>query len=92
MRERWKSPAARHRCRVQCRASCRSLRRRDFRNQINAHEIGRIRIPSVRERLTLGLSICNRPEPLQRASQMFVERVLKEEFDAMMPICVSAGK
>lgn len=53
-----------------------------FVTRINAHEIGRIRIPSVRERLTPGsLDLQIGPEPLQRASQMFVERILKEELD-----------
>ena len=53
-----------------------------FVTRINAHEIGRIRIPSVLERLTPGsLDLQIGPEPLQRASQMFVERILKEELD-----------
>ena len=53
-----------------------------FVTRINTHEIGRIKIPSVRERLTPGsFDLEIGPEPLQRASQMFVERVLKEELD-----------
>ena len=53
-----------------------------FVTRINTHEIGRIRIPTLRERLTPGsYDLEIGPEPLQRASQMFVERVLKEELD-----------
>lgn len=53
-----------------------------FVTRINSHEIGRIRIPTLRERLTPGsFDLEIGPEPLQRASQMFVERILKEELD-----------
>ena len=53
-----------------------------FVTRINSHELGRIKIPTLRERLTPG-SFDREigPEPLQRASQMFVERILKEELD-----------
>ncbi|MGB0630841.1 MAG: FAD-dependent oxidoreductase [Alphaproteobacteria bacterium] len=54
-----------------------------FVTRINAHEIGRIKIPTLRDRLTPGsFDLEIGPEPLQRASQMFVERILKEELDA----------
>ena len=53
-----------------------------FVTRINAHELGRIKIPTLRERLTPGsFDLEIGPEPLQRASQMFVERILKEELD-----------
>ena len=53
-----------------------------FVTRINTHEIGRIKIPTLRERLTPGsFDLEIGPEPLQRASQMFVERILKEELD-----------
>jgi 2-polyprenyl-6-methoxyphenol hydroxylase-like FAD-dependent oxidoreductase len=53
-----------------------------FVTRINSHEIGRIKIPTLRERLTPGsFDLEIGPEPLQRASQMFVERILKEELD-----------
>ena len=50
-----------------------------FVTRINSHELGRIKIPTLRERLTPGsYDLEIGPEPLQRASQMFVERILKE--------------
>ena len=53
-----------------------------FVTRINTHEIGRIKIPTLRERLTPGsFDLEIGPEPLQRASQMFVERILKKELD-----------
>lgn len=53
-----------------------------FITRINTHEIGRIKIPTLRERLTPGsYDLQMGPEPLQRASQMFVERILKDELD-----------
>jgi 2-polyprenyl-6-methoxyphenol hydroxylase-like FAD-dependent oxidoreductase len=53
-----------------------------FITRINTHEIGRIKIPTLRERLTPGsYDLEIGPEPLQRASQMFVERILKDELD-----------
>jgi 2-polyprenyl-6-methoxyphenol hydroxylase-like FAD-dependent oxidoreductase len=53
-----------------------------FITRINTHEIGRIKIPTLRERLTPGsYDLAMGPEPLQRASQMFVERILKDELD-----------
>ena len=53
-----------------------------FVTRINAHELGRIRIPTLRQRLTPGSEDLRLgPEPLQRASQMFVEEILKDELD-----------
>ena len=53
-----------------------------FITRINTHEIGRIKIPTLRERLTPGsYDLEIGPEPLQRASQMFVERIMKDELD-----------
>jgi 2-polyprenyl-6-methoxyphenol hydroxylase-like FAD-dependent oxidoreductase len=50
--------------------------------QINGYELCRIKIPSLRERLTPGSTDLDLgPEPLQRASQMFVEKILKAELD-----------
>jgi 2-polyprenyl-6-methoxyphenol hydroxylase-like FAD-dependent oxidoreductase len=50
--------------------------------RINAHELCRIKIPSLRERITPGSDDLKLgPEPLQRASQMFVEQILKDELD-----------
>lgn len=54
-----------------------------FVTRINTHELGRINIPTLRERLTPGSYDRDMgPEPLQRASQMFVERILKEELES----------
>ena len=63
-----------------------------FVTRINSHEIGRIKIPTLRERLTPG-SFDREigPEPLQRASQMFVERILKEELDAKSGVDMRFG-
>ncbi len=50
--------------------------------RINGYELCRIKIPTQRERLTPGSTDLDLgPEPLQRASQMFVERILKSELD-----------
>ena len=63
-----------------------------FVTRINAHEIGRIKIPSVRDRLKPGsIDLELGPEPLQRASQMFVERVLKEELDTKATVDMRFG-
>ena len=53
-----------------------------FVTRINSYEIGRIKIPTLRERMTKGsFDLDIGPELLQRASQMFVERILKQELD-----------
>ena len=63
-----------------------------FVTRINSHEIGRIRIPTLRERLTTGsFDLEIGPEPLQRASQMFVERILKEELDSRETVDMRFG-
>ena len=50
--------------------------------RINSHELTRIKIPTLRERMTPGSNDMEiGPEPLQRASQMFVEQILKAELD-----------
>ena len=50
--------------------------------RINTFELCRIKIPSLRERMTPGsIDLELGPEPLQRASQMFVEKILKSELD-----------
>ena len=63
-----------------------------FVTRINTHEIGRIRIPTLRERLTPGsYDLDIGPEPLQRASQMFVERILKEELESKPTVDLRFG-
>ena len=53
-----------------------------FVTRINKHELARINIPSLRQRLAPGSSDLEiGPEPLQRASQMFVESILKQELE-----------
>ena len=48
--------------------------------RINGYELCRIKIPSLLERLTPGsIDLKMGPEPLHRASQMFVEGILKSE-------------
>jgi 2-polyprenyl-6-methoxyphenol hydroxylase-like FAD-dependent oxidoreductase len=50
--------------------------------RINGYELCRIKIPSLQERLKLGSNDLDiGPEPLQRASQMYVEKILKSELD-----------
>ena len=50
--------------------------------RINGYELCRIKIPSLLERLTPGsIDLKMGPEPLHRASQMFVEDILKSEID-----------
>jgi len=50
--------------------------------RVNGYELCRIKIPSLRERLKPGSKDLNiGPEPLQRASQMYVEKILKSELD-----------
>jgi 2-polyprenyl-6-methoxyphenol hydroxylase-like FAD-dependent oxidoreductase len=50
--------------------------------RVNTHELTRIKIPTLRERMTPGSNDMELgPEPLQRASQMFVEQILKAELD-----------
>jgi len=50
--------------------------------RINTHELTRIKIPTLKERMTPGSDdLMLGPEPLQRASQMFVEEILKAELD-----------
>jgi 2-polyprenyl-6-methoxyphenol hydroxylase-like FAD-dependent oxidoreductase len=50
-----------------------------FVTRINSYEIGRIKLPTNRERVTPGFSELDiTPEPTHRASQMYVEAILKE--------------
>ncbi len=63
-----------------------------FVTRINSHELGRIKIPTLRERLTPGsYDLEIGPEPLQRASQMFVERILKEELQNQSSVDLRFG-
>ena len=51
--------------------------------RINGYELCRIKIPTSRERLTHGSKDLELgPEPLHRASQMYVEEILKSELDS----------
>ena len=60
--------------------------------RINAHEMGRIVLPTNRERVTPGFHELDlTPEPNHRASQMFVEAVLKRHIDASPLIDVRFG-
>ena len=60
--------------------------------RINGHEMGRIVLPTNRERVTSGFSELDlTPEPNHRASQMFVEAVLKRHSDAHPLIDVRFG-
>ena len=50
--------------------------------RINSYELCRIKIPSLRKRMTPGSKDLEiGPEPLHRASQMYVEKILKSELD-----------
>lgn len=63
-----------------------------FVTRINSYEIGRIKIPTLRERMTKGsFDLDIGPEPLQRASQMFVERILKQELDEKSSVDMRFG-
>jgi len=60
--------------------------------RINAHEMGRIVLPTNRERITPGFPELDfTPEPNHRASQMFVEAILKKHIDASPLVDVRFG-
>ena len=53
-----------------------------FVTRINSHELCRIKIPTLRDRIKNGSNDLKiGPETFQRASQMLVEKVLKDEID-----------
>jgi 2-polyprenyl-6-methoxyphenol hydroxylase-like FAD-dependent oxidoreductase len=63
-----------------------------FVTRINSHELCRINIPTLRERSEHGSNDLEiGPETFQRASQMFVEKILKEEIDRSKYIDVRFG-
>ena len=63
-----------------------------FVTRINSHELCRINIPTLRERTKNGSDDLKMgPETFQRASQMFVEKILKDEIDKSKFIDVRFG-
>ena len=63
-----------------------------FVTRINSHELCRINIPTLRDRIKNGSDDLKiGPETFQRASQMFVEKILKDEIDKSKFIDVRFG-
>ena len=63
-----------------------------FVTRINSHEIGRIKLPTNRERVTPGFSELElTPEPTHRASQMYVEAILKDHAERQPQIDLRFG-